>query len=70
MTRAKLSASDRFLPIPPTSPDGVLEELRRRGYDDAAALSYAAAARSWTDPGSPERSVWNAVEEVLRRRLP
>lgn len=56
-------------PVAATSAAEALAELRRRGYDDSAALSYAAAARSWTLPDSPERDVWRAVEAELWSRV-
>ena len=55
--------------IPPTSSAEVLAELQRRGYDDSSALSFASAARSWTEPNTPERAVWVEVEAALRKRV-
>lgn len=53
-----------------TTPTAVLEELRARGYDPSAALSYVMAARSWTERGSPEHAVWLAAEAALRAEMP
>ena len=55
--------------IPATSPTEVLAELERRGYDDSSALSFASAARSWTEADTPERAVWVAVEALLKKRV-
>lgn len=69
MTKSKASKVDLSADIPPTSAAAVIAELERRGYDDSAALSYASAARSWTERDTPERAVWNEVEDVLRKRV-
>lgn len=69
MTRAPKDRAKLAAPVPATSAAEALAELRRRGYDDASALSYAAAARSWTQPDSPERAVWRAVEAELWGRV-
>ena len=65
----KKDSIDLFSDIDPTSAAEVIAELARRGYDDPSALSYASAARSWTESGTPARKVWNEVEELLRKRV-
>ena len=67
--KKKKVVDDPYTPIAPTSAEEVLAELAHRGYDDTAALSYASAARSWTEAETPERAVWKAVEAALKARM-
>lgn len=54
-----------FKPLPaiePTTALAVIAELSKREYSDTAALSYAKAARSWTEKGTLAFKVWKEVE--------
>lgn len=53
-------------PIVSTNSLDALKELKRRGYDDTAALGFAKAQRSWAEKDSAEWKMWRQVEESLK----
>lgn len=55
-------------PIEPTSAKACIDELKKREYSDSSALSYAKAARSWTEKDSPAWKVWKQVEAFLSEK--
>ncbi len=58
-------------PLPPidvSSSKAALADLKKREYSDTAALSYAKAARSWTQKDSKEWKVWKEVEAFLSEK--
>ena len=62
---SKKNAFESLPDVEPTSSKEALAELKRRGYADSAALSYAKAARSWTTKDSAAWKVWKQVEAAL-----
>ncbi len=51
--------------VKPTNAETAISTLRGRGYDDAAILRFAKAARSWTTKDGVEWKVWKEVESQM-----